>query len=58
MLEITKREADYIRTHLDEVVIATTARSKRARQKKRYVEETSKVKRILAMLRGNQGGCL
>lgn len=47
MIQITKDEADYIRSKTDNVNIVTTARTKSKRQKKRYADESRETIRLL-----------
>lgn len=48
MIEISKEEADYLRTRFRDINIVRTCRAKgNARRGKRYVEETRQVKKML-----------
>lgn len=53
MINITKEEAEYIRNNSD-VKVTVTGRGKNKRQKKRYVEETSFVFRLLQKYHRNK----
>lgn len=51
MIQVTKAEADYIKEKKNDVSIILTGRQKKGRCKKRYVEDTPEICRLLKEFR-------